>query len=310
MVTLISGATLLLLLATVGHRATAFVPAKSTMTSTYSTRTLSTLHLLVMPEHILSSTDVTASMTAADVIASSSHFLASRLFNAEVKDLDPDDARAQFFFYFFAGSGAGGIGLAQIPKLFTEIQQLQALSQEVGPSRIPGGKVLKTGPLVSFFYRAPLYEQDVLQVISKIPNDATNKIVAQGTSTTYMASMGYVVQSDFVAAVCGGRNGKNYGNGSACNPYAASAVFEAMTGGRAKCVQPDDVDAKTKLYKSTLTSGGGGDDDDDDVAAGLQAMVKDLQGAATTRLGAIGTLAFLLFLILSLIVESGLQAFT
>ena len=235
----------------------------------------------------MSSVDLTAAAVTDDVIAgSSSHFLLSStgLFNEKVKELDPDEARAQFLFYFFAGSGAGGIGLTQIPKLFQEIQELKDLSL-VGPSQ--GGEALNVGPLVSIFYSPPLYEKDVVKVISQMPNSAAT-ISAQGTSTSYMASMGYVVQSDFVATCKG------------CNPYAASAVFEAMSGGKAKCIQPDDVDAKTNLYKQS--SGGDG--------GGLTSMVQDLQGAAATRLGAIGTLAFLLFLIFSLIVESGLQAFT
>jgi hypothetical protein len=258
--------TLIFLGATVGQ-AVAFVsPAKTKSTHHYKT-TVAT-HLVTMPE--------ISELTNA-AITSSSQFL-SRLF---IKEMDPEDAKSQFFFFFFAGSGAGGIGLAQVPKVYKEIQEINDLAK-VGPSQ--GGAALKTGPLVSLFYSPPLYEKDVAQVISKIPSAA--KISAQGTSESYMASLGYVVQSDFVAA-CSGK-----GKAGGCNPYAASLVFEAMTGGKGKCVDPDEVDAKTALYKSNV-----------------QSVLKDLQSAAATKLASYGTLAFLLFLTLDLIVESGIQGF-
>jgi hypothetical protein len=260
----------LVFLATIG-RAVAFVcPAKISSTQPYKTSATSRVssNLVSMPE--------ISELTNA-AITSSSHVL-SRLFT---KEMDPEDARSQFFFFFFAGSGAGGIGLAQIPRLYQEIQEINDLAK-FGPSQ--GGAALTTGPLVSLLYSSPLYEKDVAQVISKIPSAA--KISAQGTSESYVASLGYIVQSDFVAA-CSGK-GKTGG----CNPYVASLVFEAMTGGKGKCVDPDEVDAKTALYKSSV-----------------QNLLKDLQGAAATKLTSYGTLAFLLFLTFDLIVESGIQGF-
>lgn len=259
----------LVVLATVGQTVAFVVPVKSTRSTHHYKPTTSAPSLVTTPL-VAMMPEISDQLTYA--ITCSSHLL-SKIF---IEEMDPEDAKAQFYFFFFAGSGAGGIGLAQIPKVYKELQDLKELAK-VGPSQ--GGEALKTGPLVSLFYSQPLYEKDVQKVISKIPSAA--KISAQGTSSSYMASRGYVVQSDFVAACKG------------CNPYAASAVFEAMTAGKGKCVSPDIVDEKTALYKSSF-----------------QTTLKDLQSAAIVKLSSYGSLAFLLFLTFDLIIESGIQGFT
>jgi len=202
----------------------------------------------------------------------------SQLISRLTQYQDKEAAQGEFYFFFFAGSGAGGIGLAQIPRIYSELSSIRALAGE-GPSE--GGEPVNAG-LSSVFYPT-MFRKDIEKAIAKIPSSA--KISAQGTSTTYLASKGYIDITDFVASLAK----------SGCNPLASNALFEALSGGGGSCCSPDVLDEKLAKYRSA----------NDSVAA----FVSDLQSASLTKLSAYGGLAFLLFLIFALIIESGTTAF-
>jgi hypothetical protein len=208
----------------------------------------------------------------SEAIISTSHSLSLLL-----KETDPDNAKGQFFFFFGAGSGAGGIGLAQIPRIIKELQLIRSLSNE-GPTQ--GGETLSTNPLVSLLYPKPVSLKDVQKVISKIPPAAT--INARGSSTSFFATKGYVVQEEFLLAM------------ASCNPLASYAAFQAISKGGGKCVAPDDVDKSVSVYKAEKN---------------LQQFAKDFETSAYTKVSAYAALAFLLFVTFDLIIETGLTAF-
>ena len=150
-----------------------------------------------------------AELHDASILESSFHLI-SRL----TQERDKETAQGEFYFFFFAGSGAGGIGLAQIPRIYSELSSIRALAGE-GPSE--GGEPVNVG-LSSVFYPT-MFRKDIEKAIAKVPSSA--KISAEGTSTTYLASKGYIDISDFTASLAK----------SGCNPLASNALFEALSGG-------------------------------------------------------------------------------
>ena len=220
------------------------------------------------------SLDMISPDLADAAITTTSHFL-----SLVYKEIDADTAKAHFFFLFGAGSGAGGIGLAQVPRIVKELQLIRQLSSE-GPTQ--GGETLSTNPLVSLLYPKQLSLKDVQKVISKIPSAA--KINAQGTSTSFFASKGYVVQEDFLVAL----------QRASCNPLASYAAFQAVSKGSGKCVSPDDVDTSVEAYKTDEQ---------------LQLFTKDFETSVFTKLSSYVALAFLLLVTFDLIVETGIAAF-
>lgn len=231
-----------------------------------------------------SATLVSDAIHSTTTFSNNGHVL---LANLLLKELDPETAKPQFFFLFFAGSGAGGIGLSQIPKIVSELNYIKALADQ-GPTSGTGNgdeKTLSTSPFYSVLYPKPLYIKDVQRVIQKIPS--STKINQQGKSESYFASLGYVVQEDFFQAMKG------------CNPLAVYAAFEALSGGGGKCINPDQVDEKVQTWRMAGTSND----------AELSVFAADLQKATISKLSAYGTLFFLLFVTLDLIVETGINAF-
>lgn len=212
----------------------------------------------------------------SEALSSTSHALSALFPEATAnKDL----AKTQFFFFFFAGSGAGGLGIAQIPKILAELKMIRDLSEE-GPTE--GGDSLQTGPLVSLLYPKKLSEKDVRKVLAKVPTSA--KIVANGKSESYFASKGYVIRDDFLLSLKG------------CNPLASYALFQAIAQGRGNCVGPDEVDDKLQGYKQDKEE--------------LKAFVADFNESVQTKLSSYAALAFLLFITIDIIVETGFAAFT
>ena len=69
-----------------------------------------------------------------------------------LKRVPDSEARGAFFFFFFAGSGALGIGGAQIPKLLEEYKEIAKLAG--GPSN--GGEDLSLNFAQSFGYPEPI----------------------------------------------------------------------------------------------------------------------------------------------------------
>lgn len=196
------------------------------------------------------------------------------------KYTDPETAKGEFLFFLLGGSGAGGIGLAQIPRIYNELSSIRALGGE-GPTE--GGPSAAIG--VSSLLYPPLSAADLGTAVAKVPTAA--QISAQGTSESYLASRGYVDRADFVMAC----------RSKGCNPLASYALFEALSGGSGGCVSPVVMEDKLAEYRE---------------AGGKQATVDlvlgDLTGATATKLGAYGGLAFVLFLIFALIADSGMSA--
>lgn len=215
--------------------------------------------------------------TVSDAISSSSHVLSSLL----IKQVEPENAEKQFYFLFFAGSGAGGIGILQIPKILKELGVIRKLSKE-GPTE--GGEGVAKNPLVSLLYPSAISKKDVLKVISKVPKaDVINK---RGSSKAYFATKGYIVQDDFLEACKG------------CNPIASYAVYQAITKGSGKTVSPITTDERMALYKAEAKS-----------STTLDQFLNDFQAAAFTKVLSYTTLLFLLFLTFDLIIETGMNAF-
>ncbi|CAB9516104.1 expressed unknown protein [Seminavis robusta] len=212
-----------------------------------------------------------------DALTSSSHSIAGLL-----KQINPDNAKAEFFFLFGAGSGAGGIGIAQIPRIVKEVSLIRTLSQEQG-APAPDEETVPTGPLVSLLYPNKLSVKDVQSVVQSIP--AAAKINEQGESTSFFASKGYIIQEDFLLALSRQKNNNN-------KPLTSYAAFQAVSKGTGKTVSPDDVDTRVAEYKQDL-----------------QQFTADFETSAYTKLGSYAALAFLLFVTFDLIIETGIQAF-
>ena len=105
--------------------------------------------------------------------------------------VDPERARGEFVFFFFGGSGAIGIGGAQIPKILAGYDELKALKG--GPSK--GGDTVST--VTTFGYPEDLKKDDLLAIINKTPPVETLQKLGAG-SKSYMASLGYVERDTFL----------------------------------------------------------------------------------------------------------------
>ena len=212
-----------------------------------------------------------------DAFLSSSQFLSSILVK---KYQTGGAAEAQFYFLFFAGSGAGGIGISQIPKIVKELNEIRTLSKEGVTEK---GDPVSKNFLVSLLYPSDISQKDVLKAITKIPS--AEQINKRGNSDSYVASKGYIVQKDFLQALEG------------CNPIASYALYQAVSTGRGKTVSPIEVDETLAIYKAEKGAGA------------LTSFTKDFQKSALTKISSYVTLGFLLFLTFDLIIETGLIAF-
>lgn len=72
----------------------------------------------------------------------------------------------EFFLFFFGGSGALGIGGAQIPKLLDQFKAISALKGGV----TLGGEDLDVSPIALIGYPEPLKTNDILSIINKFPS--------------------------------------------------------------------------------------------------------------------------------------------
>eukprot|EP00521_Asterionellopsis_glacialis_P019597 CAMPEP_0195319906 /NCGR_PEP_ID=MMETSP0708-20121125/5782_1 /TAXON_ID=33640 /ORGANISM="Asterionellopsis glacialis, Strain CCMP134" /LENGTH=250 /DNA_ID=CAMNT_0040386205 /DNA_START=100 /DNA_END=852 /DNA_ORIENTATION=- len=191
---------------------------------------------------------------------------------------DPETAKGEFFFFLGAGSGAGGIGLSQVPRIYKELSEIRALEGE-GPSE--GGKVIDGG-LASLLYPT-IYEADLAKVLKNVPS--CEQISKQGTNTSYLASKGYIAREDFIGAL----------KSKKCNPLAACALFDAISGGSSAIISPILIDEKLTGYRSATNP--------------AAAVTGDLQACTTVKLSAYAGLAFLLSIVFGLIISNGIDAF-
>jgi hypothetical protein len=201
---------------------------------------------------------------------------ASSLVDALIRKTDPSEASKEFYFFFFGGSGALGIGAAQVPKILAEFDALKKLG---GSSITEGGDDLTINPIATIGYPEPLKTKDVLKVIKKLPT--VKQIEAKGKKTSYMAQCGYLERQGFTDCL------------PDCNPLAVNAAYEAISSGGGDLVSPVDAEKVIANWKQN----------------GIEGFKNDLTSAAVRKFSAYAVFGFLIALVLDLIVESGIYAF-
>lgn len=202
--------------------------------------------------------------------------LDTSLITALLQRTSAEQARIDFFFFFFGGSGALGIGFAQVPRLLSEFNELAGL----GAKQTLGGPNLDTLPLSTIGYPEPLKEYDIKQIIDLTPS--AEEISAQGPKKSYMAKIGYLEKEGF------------YNTLPSSNPLAKYAVYTALSQGSGDLVSPQDVEEKLQRWRTE----------------GLETFKRDLLTGTLRKYSALLVFAGLIALVLDLIVESGLHAFT
>jgi hypothetical protein len=192
-------------------------------------------------------------------------------------------ARQKFWFYFFAGSGAGGIGAAQLPSIFREASIARA-SAGTGSTR--GGASLNVGPFVGLYYGSGISVDDVTDVIQRAPT--AEFISSRSESVNFMASKGYIVKGDFIKEM----------EGKKCNPLASHVVYDAISSGKGGVVSPVVYENRLTSYREGGSAG--------EVAS---AFVGDLNGFLAVKVGAFFGLVFCLLVDLGFIANAGVQGF-
>ena len=194
-----------------------------------------------------------------------------------------DYARQRFWFYFFAGSGAGGIGIAQLPNLFREADVARATA---GSGATRGGAALNAGPLVGIYYASDISSRDVADAIAKAPT--ADFISRRSQSEGYAARKGYIVQSDFLREM----------EAKKCNPLASCVLFNAISTGKGGIVSPVVYEEKLLAYREGATAG--------DVA---KSFVGDLNSFLAVKAIAFVGLVFCLLVDFGLVAKNGIEGF-
>ncbi|KAL3778853.1 hypothetical protein HJC23_001464 [Cyclotella cryptica] len=192
-------------------------------------------------------------------------------------------ARQKFWFYFFAGSGAGGIGIAQLPAIFVMPRPRGVAG--VGPSR--GGSPLNAGPLLGLYYNTEIALNDVLDAIQKAPS--AEFISSRSQSINFMASKGYIERRDFIKEM----------EIKKCNPLASYVLYDAISSGKGDVVSPVVYDGKLAAYRQGSRADGS--------VAGL--FVGDLNGFLAVKVGAFLGLLFCLLVDFGFIAKAGIEGF-
>jgi hypothetical protein len=129
------------------------------------------------------------------IVLDSTHALldgSSTLLLNFLQRVDPDQAKGEFFFFFFGGSGALGIGAAQVPKIAAELDFINKLG---GSPITKGGDDLDCNFIATLGYPEPLKIADVQKIIDDAP--FVEKILAAGKKKSYMAQIGYLERQGF-----------------------------------------------------------------------------------------------------------------
>jgi len=192
--------------------------------------------------------------------------------------------RKKFYFYFLAGSGAAGIGVANLPNVFQEANVARAAAG-TGPTQ--GGTALDCGPLPKLYYSTEILEADVAEAIQKAPT--ADFISKRSTGTSYLATRGYIVKDDFVKELIAKK----------CNPLASYALFDAMSSGKGFAVSPVVYESKLTGYRDNASSGGGV----------VSSFGSDLNGFLAVKVGAFFGLVFALFVDVALVANAGIAGF-
>ena len=191
-------------------------------------------------------------------------------------NVPPEQAQKEFFFFFFAGSGALGIGAAQIPTLFRIQEKLSAL----GGGASKGGEELSGAFTLGF--PEPLRVADVEEVIEKTD---IGTVVKSGPKKGYMAQQGMMEREGMLKALV---------DGQGCNPLATYAVYECFSKGGGELASPFAADEMLEAWKAE---------------GNLDSFKAALSKATAAKYSAYVVFAFLNFVIIDLIYESYAQGF-
>jgi hypothetical protein len=225
-----------------------------------------------------------------------------------------EEARGKFWFYFLAGSGAGGIGATQLPNLFRDVASARDAAARAGSiisstssnnkklssRRGSSGSTTNTktklnaGPFVKLYYNSEIDTTDLSNAIQSAPS--AKDITKRSTNTNFMASRGYIVQSDYVKEM----------ESKKCNPLASYVIFDAISGGKGGVVSPVVYDEKLASYRKEIAAGGGGGVDGGSSAS---VFVGELNSFLVVKFGAFLGLVFCLLVDFGLVAKNGIQGF-
>lgn len=93
-----------------------------------------------------------------------------------LRRVEPSQAKGEFFFFFFGGSGALGIGGAQIPSLIREAEKVKGYAGGISE----GGPDLDCSPFVTIGYPEKLKLNDVTKVIERFNTLSMREILEKG----------------------------------------------------------------------------------------------------------------------------------
>mmetsp|Transcript_17512 Transcript_17512/g.35648 ORF Transcript_17512/g.35648 Transcript_17512/m.35648 type:complete len:272 (+) Transcript_17512:73-888(+) len=252
-------------------------------TNSFATPSSQTI-ISLSSKHTATSSVLSATLLQPETISSLIHSTSSLLLNDEaISTISPavEAARQKFWFYFFAGSGAGGIGISQLPAIFRDASSARS---SAGTGHSLGGEALNAGPLLSLYYDNIISVKDVIQAIEKAPN--AEFITKRSQSVNYLASKGYIDRRDFIREMVEGKK---------CNPLASCAVYDAISAGKGDLVSPDVYDEKLAVYRG---EGGVG-----------TKFVGDLNGFLAVKVGAFLALVFCLIIDFGFIAKAGIEGF-
>ena len=187
-----------------------------------------------------------------------------------------EQAQKEFFFFFFAGSGALGIGAAQIPTLIRIQEKLSSLAG----GNTKGGEELSGAFTLGF--PEPLRIADVEEVIQKTDISA---VVNAGPKRGYMAQQGMMERAGMM---------KSLVEDQGCNPLAAYAVYECFSKGGGELASPIVASEMLEAWREE---------------GNLEGFKSGLTKATTAKYSAYAVFAFLNFVIIDLIIESYSQGF-
>jgi hypothetical protein len=221
------------------------------------------------------------------------------------------EARGKFWFYFLAGSGAGGIGATQVPNLFRDVASARNAAARgsiisstssnnkksssrrgSSESTINTKTKLNAGPFVKLYYNSDIDTTDLSNAIKSAPS--AKDITKRSTNTNFMASRGYIVQSDFIKEM----------ESKKCNPLASYVIFDAISGGKGGVVSPVVYDEKLASYRQEIAGGGGLDG-----GSSASLFVGELNSFLVVKFGAFLGLVFCLLVDFGLVAKNGIQGF-
>jgi len=192
-------------------------------------------------------------------------------------------ARQKFWFYFFAGSGAGGIGAANLPNFFRDRNEALAVV-EIGPTK--GGDELQCGSLPKVYYSTEILEADLADAVQKAPT--ADFISSRSENTNYLASKGYILKDDFVKEMTAKK----------CNPLASFVLFDAISSGKGLAVSPIVYEEKLVAYREGSSAN-----------QVVSSFGKDLNGFLAVKIGGFLGLVFCLIVDVAFVANAGIAGF-